>query len=62
MPAPIPQEAIARAITTAPAWALVGLTMPDEQMRENGAHELARWIAEQASRTPADQNQLALPL
>lgn len=62
MPTSIPQEAIAHAITTAPAWALVSLTMPDEQMRENGAHELARWITEQAEQQLTDQNQLALPL
>ena len=62
MPIPILQKAIAQAITTAPAWALVSLTMPDEQLRENGAHELARWITEQVEHTPTDHRQMALPL
>ena len=62
MPPLIPQEAIAHAITTAPAWALISLTMPDEQLRQDGAHELARWITEQTEHQPTDQKQLALPL
>lgn len=37
---------IAAAIADAPAWVLVGLTTPDAQMRERGAEELARSIAE----------------
>lgn len=36
---------IAAAIAEAPAWALVGLIMPDEQLREAGAEELGQWIA-----------------
>lgn len=54
---------IAAAIADAPAWALVGLTMPDEQMRERGAEELARWIAERIDPRPApDRRQLGFPL
>ena len=48
---------IAAAIADAPAWALIGLTMPDPQMRERGAEELARWIVERV-----DERQLGLPL
>ena len=54
---------IAAAIADAPAWALIGLTMPDAQMRERGAEELARWIAERIDPTPTpDRRQLGLPL
>ena len=54
---------IAAAIVDAPAWALVGLTMPDADMRERGAEELARWIVERIDPRPAaDQRQLGLPL
>ena len=54
---------IAAAIVDAPAWALIGLTMPDEQMRERGAEELARWIAERIDAAPTpDWRQLGLPL
>lgn len=43
---------IAVAIMEAPAWAVIGLTMPDEQMRERGAEELARWIADRINNHP----------
>ena len=49
---PASPSLIAAAIADAPAWALIGLTMPDEQMRERGAEELARWIAERLERCP----------
>ena len=45
---------IAAAIADAPAWALIGLTMPDPQMRERGAEELARWIAERIGVSTTD--------
>lgn len=52
---------IAAAIVDAPAWALIGLTMPDEQMRERGAGELARWIAERINRHSACERQQIRP-
>ena len=54
---------IAAAINDAPAWALVSLTMPDADLLERGAEELARWIAQRldAPQSP-DRRQLGLPL
>lgn len=51
-------------ILTAPAWARIGITMPDEEMREKAATELALTIVERLSDFPAipDHNQLHLPL
>ncbi len=48
---------IAAAIADAPAWAVIGLTMPDEQMRERGAEELARWIADRINGEPGRTRQ-----
>ena len=56
---PIAPSIIAAAIASAPAWALVSLTMPDDDLRERGTEELGGWIAE---RIDADQRQLGLPL
>lgn len=58
-----PQE-ISAIILSAPAWARVGITMPDEEMREKAAAELALTIVERLSDFPAipDHNQLILPL
>lgn len=54
---------IAAAIETAPAWALVSLTMPDETLRHDGAAELARWIVQRIDPQPQpDTRQLGLPL
>lgn len=50
-------------ILAAPGWARVGLTMPDERMREQAADELAATIIEKLNGMPGvDVNQLALPL
>lgn len=51
-------------ILTAPAWARVGITMPDENMRLKAANELACAIADQLSvkSDMADPSQLPLPL
>ncbi|WP_156313363.1 DUF6771 family protein [Erythrobacter sp. SG61-1L] len=50
-------------ILTAPGWARVALTMPDEQMRERAADAIAATIIEKMSGVPGpDRNQLALPL
>lgn len=62
MQTPIPEEALADAIVSAPAWALISLTMSDEQLRQEGAHELAKWIAERVECLPLDQRQMILPL
>lgn len=54
---------IAQSIETAPAWALISLTMPDEVLRHDGAAELARWIARHLDPQPTpDARQLGLPL
>jgi hypothetical protein len=52
---------LAQAIASAPAFAIIALTMPDEQMRERGAEELARWI-ERSQVDQPDARQIALPL
>ena len=51
-------------ILAAPAWARVGLTMRDPQMRERAADALAATIVEQLEEPPAlsDRNQLSLPI
>ncbi|EQB12334.1 hypothetical protein RLDS_19500 [Sphingobium lactosutens DS20] len=53
---------LSEAILHAPAWARVGITMPDEEMREKAATELANSILERLSDYPAipDPNQLSL--
>ena len=58
-----PQE-LSSIILTAPAWGRVGITMPDIEMREKAAAELAITIVERLSDFPAipDYNQLHLPL
>lgn len=42
---PVATATIATALSDAPGWALISLTMPDDQLRDSGALELARWIA-----------------
>lgn len=51
-------------ILAAPAWARVGLTMRDTQMRERTADALAATIVERLAEPPAlpDRNQLCLPI
>lgn len=58
-----PRE-LSEAILTAPAWARVGITMPDEEMRLKAANELALSICERLSDFPPvrDYNQFLLPL
>lgn len=60
----IDQRELSAIILTAPAWARVGITMPDEEMREKAAAELALTIVERLSDFPAipDRDQLMLPL
>ncbi|MBB5710841.1 DUF6771 family protein [Sphingomonas xinjiangensis] len=56
--------AIAEALLfSTPGWARIGLTAPNERLRERAAHELALSIAEALGDGPAyDHNQLSLPL
>ncbi len=59
----ITQDAIAAAIQTTPAWALLALTAPVERLREDGCREVAAHVYSalyQPLRT--DRDQLALPL
>lgn len=51
-------------LLTAPAWARVGLTMRDAQMRERAADALAATIVARLEEPPAlpDRNQLCLPI
>jgi len=50
-------------LLAAPGWARVGLTMPDERMRERAAETLAITIIEKLEGCPeADVNQFTLPL
>lgn len=57
----IDQDTIARAILAAPGWARVGITAPNERLREDAARELARVIAgEEPCEDDQDQLKLAL--
>jgi len=62
----IDQATIATTILTlAPGWARVGITAPNERLREDAAHELARTILERldwGSGEGVDPDQLALAL
>jgi hypothetical protein len=47
----------------APAWARVGLTMPDPRMRERAADCLAATILDRLNQpAPTDPDQMALPI
>lgn len=52
------------AILTAPGWARVGITMPDQHMRQRAADELAATIVERLTRADQqpDRDQLSLPI
>ena len=51
------------ALLTAPGWARLGLTAPNDHLRLQSARELALTIAESADRAPdAGPDQLALAL
>lgn len=57
-----PQQ-IATALLTSAGWARVGLTAPNERLREQAAKELALAVCETINPpTQPDRNQLALPL
>jgi len=55
------QTAIADALRSAPAWALVGLTMPEGMISEDARLEVAGHLVSALTR-PDDRDQLALPL
>lgn len=60
---PINPDTIANAIADAPGWALVGLTVPSERVREDAARELATHLYQRLYDAPiAAQGQLRLPL
>ena len=58
------RDSLADIILNAPAWARLGLTMPDERLRERAADALAATIIERVFGEPLtpDPNQLPLPL
>ncbi len=59
----ITPERISDLIDTAPAWAKVSLSMPNEQLRQDGTATLVQHIYEALFRPMnVDTNQLALPL
>ena len=53
------RDHLATIILNAPGWARVGLTVPDERLREQAAHCLAATIAEHLDPM---RDQLALPI
>ena len=57
------RDSLSAIILNSPAWARVGLTMPDERMRERAADALAASIIEKLNPPQEpDRNQLPLPL
>jgi len=59
----IERDELSAILQAAPGWARVGLTMPDERLRERAADTLAATIIEKLEgSSPADANQLRLPL
>jgi len=59
----IERQELSAILLAAPGWARVGLTMPDERMRERAADTLAAAIIEKLEgSSPPDINQLRLPL
>jgi hypothetical protein len=58
------QDRIEAAIADAPAWAKIGLTMPNDYLRAQSTRELANCILDALDKpfVPTDQNQLPLPL
>lgn len=54
---------ITNTLLSAPAWALIGLTVRDDQMRESAAAELADLIVQSVQPVAVqDRDQLPLPL
>ena len=55
-------DSIAEAILTAPGWARVGITAPNERLRQDAALELARVITSEQPQVEVDDAQLNLAL
>lgn len=53
---------LSEALLAAPSWAKVGLTMPDRNMREKAAAELANTIVERLDDFPGIPDPDQLPL
>jgi len=59
----ITPERISDLIADAPAWAKIGLTMPNERLRADAQHELAQHVYSALFQPVSrDASQLALPL
>ncbi len=59
----IDPDALQEAIETAPAWAKVGLTLPQTQLREDACREVAAHLYRTLySPASSHRDQLALPL
>jgi hypothetical protein len=59
----IERQKLSAILLAAPGWARIGLTMPDERMRERAADTLAVTIIEKLEgSSPPDESQLSLPL
>jgi hypothetical protein len=59
----IDQITIAEAIATAPGWALVALTVPQDRLREAGQREVAQHVMQSiVGRVRDDAEQIPLPL
>lgn len=59
----ITPDAIAQAIQTTPAWALLALTAPVERLREDGRREVAAHVYSSLyAPEAANRDQLPLPL
>jgi hypothetical protein len=61
---PMLHDQIAAALTDAPRFAILGMSMRDERMRERAAEALAAFIAERLDNPPppVSIDQLRLPL
>lgn len=58
----IDPQAIAQAIETAPAWAMLALTAPVERLRQEGRREIGEHVYSTLYRTVGEDAQLPLPL
>ena len=60
---PVNPDAIASALETAPAWALLALTIPSPRLREDARAEVANHVMAALVQAEAQsRDQLALPL
>jgi len=63
-PTSLSPRALSTALLEAPGWARIGLTMPDEKLRERAAQELVETIFDHLAnpRPVYDESQLPLPI